>query len=584
MSVLHPHTIECACGTPLSVRLADSVNGHRSPAIRKSIIDGQLHRCTCHACGRTFTVEKPFYYTDLARNVLFRVAPKGERHGWRQASDELDKAAQLIPDELADREGRVLRTVFGMDELREKLVAQDAGFDDRLIELFKVLLVYEHPFLLKKSRLRLTLADVSDNKLAFSAAFEHSPQKFRINLPRRLADELVAEPQRLQEWTERAHAKNLFDLPDHWVNMWRWSPQPSALDALRSYAAAARKGKEIELRSQAFANMLAALPRGSHLPSWAKQDLRVIFDQVKMRGVQDLQDQLFEIRFGIELEDDWSTNTDKNDIDTLWMLLKDLPDSNVEGNTKIHELLLDQGQGGGLYDPSTNDISIGSSELTNRERFDNVVRHEVGHAVHEMKDQLVTNWLRDEFGWNTFSSADTGIDQWVAQMGGWGDLNAGQRSDVRHSLRSAVGKGSSWKPGKAAVLPASHPWNRAGFGPRIAFEKTGANWFQNYAKWHRFNGKAFFINYWYQTFIVVDEATLALIGDMPDAYAAMSHYEFFAELYALYFDLDAPHRSAIPATAMKWLDANIGHASTSMPRAVPERVKEQWESTARPRL
>ena len=31
-----------------------------------------------------------------------------------------------------------------MDELREKLVAQDASFDDRVVELFKVLLVYSN--------------------------------------------------------------------------------------------------------------------------------------------------------------------------------------------------------------------------------------------------------------------------------------------------------------------------------------------------------------------------------------------------------------------------------------------------------
>jgi hypothetical protein len=40
---------------------------------------------------------------------------------------------------------RSLRVVFGLDELQEKLAAQDAGLDDRALELLKVLLVYEQP-------------------------------------------------------------------------------------------------------------------------------------------------------------------------------------------------------------------------------------------------------------------------------------------------------------------------------------------------------------------------------------------------------------------------------------------------------
>lgn len=581
MSVLHPHTIECACGTALSVRLADSVNGHRSPTIRNSILEGQLHRCTCHACGRTFTVEKAFYYTDLPNNMLFRVAPRDERHDWKKASKELEKASQLIPGDLASPQGRVLRTVFGMDELREKLVAQDAGFDDRVIELFKVLLVYEHPFLLKKSRLRLTLQSVSETNVEFAAAFEHSPQKFALKLPRHLADELASQPDRLEAWTKGAHEKNLFSLPDHWVNMWRWSPQPSALSALKTCAAKIRAGKDIDVGTSAFTRMLDGLPRGTHLPSWAKQDLRAVFDYAKRIGHETLEASLFEIRFGFELEDDWSANSDENDIDTLWQLLKDLPDTNVEGNTKIHELLLDGGSGG-LYDPQSFDISIGSELLSQRESFEDVVRHEVGHAVHEQNDELVTNWLASEFGWRIFDRSDAGIDAWVEQMGGWAELTPGQRKDVRNALKSALGNGSSWTPGPTPSLPAGHPWNGANFGPRLAFEHTGPNWYRNNDKWLRVEKKAFFMNFWYQTFLVVDEKALELIKKMPDNYAAMSHYEFFAELYALYYDLNDPKRKNIPESAMRWLDEHIGKAAQGMPRRPSDRLKEDWESVGRP--
>ena len=215
MAIFHHHTIQCVCGEKLSVPLADSINVKRSPDARDRILRGELHRAFCTACHRQITVEKPFYYTDLTRNTLFKVFPRGERYRWKETSRELDRASSFIPAAVADVEGRTLRVIFGMDELREKLVAQDAQLDDRVLELFKVLLLFEHPFLLKRSRLRLILDQVTENDLEFTAAYEHAPQRFRLRLPRRVTEELVNDPVRLQKWTKDSHNASVFDLPDH---------------------------------------------------------------------------------------------------------------------------------------------------------------------------------------------------------------------------------------------------------------------------------------------------------------------------------------------------------------------------------
>src|SRR5262245_17325940 len=119
MAVFHPHTVQCVCGNTLTVQLADSINAKRSPDTRERILRGELHRAACPACNRQMTVEKPFYYTDLSRNVLFKVCPRGERHRWKETSRELDKASTFIPGAVADTNGRTLRVIFGMDELRE---------------------------------------------------------------------------------------------------------------------------------------------------------------------------------------------------------------------------------------------------------------------------------------------------------------------------------------------------------------------------------------------------------------------------------------------------------------------------------
>lgn len=370
---------------------------------------------------------------------------------------------------------------------------------------------------------------------------------------------------------------DLYRLPpkgDHWVNYRRWLPSQDAVTALHETVAQLARGKPPAPQGAAFRAMLRRLPRGSALSGQAKQDLRRLFLWAKKKNLQKLQDELFELRFGVALEDSWYRNDDKNDIDTLWRLLKNLPDSHVEGNAKLSEIDLGSG-GGGSYSASSTEIEIGSSELAFKERFEDTLRHEVGHAVHEAHPELVNGWLWDRFGWAAFEPHQAGIDDWVAQMGagsGWGALSEGQRTQVRALIRQACGPGSVWGPKVTPDAPAASPWRAAGFGPRLAFERSGDTWYEHNDQWYRANGKAFAINFWYGTLMCVNEATLDFVdAKMPDRYAAMSPAEFFAEVYALYYDPDDPKRAHLGADVIAWMKAHIdtvAETRAARPRAL----------------
>jgi hypothetical protein len=561
MSVFQPHSVKCGCGASFVADLADGVNIDRLPEARAQIISGAFHRFNCPTCQRRMTIEKEFSYIDLARNTFIKVKPRHDRHLWKEASAALEEDLQRVPSVLSDVRGRTERVVFGLGELREKLIAEDHGIDDRMVEMLKALLIYEHPFLIQTSRVRILLDGVRVDQVDFISCYDHDQRTYRIGMPRAIVDNVLERRTDIEKWVGRDHKKsNLFHLDrDYWVNFWRWSPQTWALGDLYEFAREVRFGRTIQTRSRRFTNMVKYLPRGSHLPGWAKRDLRAIYLYAKQKKLAALEDSLFEIRFGIGLDDDWAYNDDPNDIDTLWKLLRDLPDTNVEGNTSINEIHLAEGQGGGWYEPWSHDIHIGGNVAGNAERFQDVIRHEVGHAVHDRFDDRVTPWLESRFGWRTFGTSSADIDRWVDLMGGWGNARAAERIEIRSFLGEALGPGSRWTPGPAPDPPSGHAWWREGFGPRLAYEGTRSNWYNSSQNWHRVNGKAFFMNFWYRKLMVVDEATLDLISTkMPSRYAAMSPLEFFAELYALYYDLDDPGRPSVPPDAMEWMDRNIG--------------------------
>jgi hypothetical protein len=181
MAVYHPIAVTCPCGATLSASLAKSINAGRTPSIRDKIIRGEFHQTVCPTCGRRAAVELPFFYTDLSRHAIYSVRPRSERYEFRRYSEKLTYAAGAVPADLASSDPRQLRVIYGLDELREKLIAQDAGFDDRMIELLKVFALHDHPFLMRKPRLLVHLTAVSGSSVDFVAYHHHGDEHFKMD-------------------------------------------------------------------------------------------------------------------------------------------------------------------------------------------------------------------------------------------------------------------------------------------------------------------------------------------------------------------------------------------------------------------
>lgn len=177
MSLMHPYAVTDRDGRRHATVLADCLNIQRTPSARQRILERRFHRLAIG--GTEFQVEKAFVYLDLARGQAFLVQPPRERFRHAAASAQLDRMLDALPPNMRAQIGH-LRVAYGLEELREKLVAADAGLDDRAVELMKAALLHDHPVLMAHARLRLSLDRVDDLGAHFVAQYDHSPKTFAL--------------------------------------------------------------------------------------------------------------------------------------------------------------------------------------------------------------------------------------------------------------------------------------------------------------------------------------------------------------------------------------------------------------------
>jgi len=210
MSQTATREIECNCGVKLSVFCADSINAERHPHMRQAVLDRQLHVFRCTSCNVGIVVENRFWYIDLERGQFYGVFPTAERAHERACAQAVHDAFELALGSKAGATARALfptdkmhvRVCFGNEELREKMIIQEAGLLDLAVEVLKAkLLVETHRFGADVAKLgvhTLRLDHVEDNgDLAFH--FEQSGTPTRVLevgvvISRAQYDEIAAVP------------------------------------------------------------------------------------------------------------------------------------------------------------------------------------------------------------------------------------------------------------------------------------------------------------------------------------------------------------------------------------------------------
>jgi hypothetical protein len=145
MSIFRSVELPCpACETPVEFELVYSVSADRRPDLRAAILDGSFQRQSCPACGTTFRVDPEFTYMDIGRGQYIGVWPVSKRGEWRACAEKTREVFEQTLGAGATAEAQSLgrkltpRVVFGWPALGEKILARQAGIDDRTLEVAKV--------------------------------------------------------------------------------------------------------------------------------------------------------------------------------------------------------------------------------------------------------------------------------------------------------------------------------------------------------------------------------------------------------------------------------------------------------------
>lgn len=213
---LHAKIACSACGHVYDGDVAESLHISTRPDIRADILAGRFHRFQCPACGAWTTIEKLLAYTDFARHHWFTVVPTVELpflSQWCELAASsfrttmIERCPSLVRDEMASRMLR--RLVFGLASLRDKLIALDAGLDDRVLEIVKLELLREYG-VLPDLRVACHLVAVSPDTLVFELARPGSPPE---------GDPVIERITLARSDYERLAANNA-DLARRWPELW----------------------------------------------------------------------------------------------------------------------------------------------------------------------------------------------------------------------------------------------------------------------------------------------------------------------------------------------------------------------------
>lgn len=144
MSVKHTQQIACLkCKKKSDFEFYGSINTMLDPTLKQRVKNFDIFKFICPHCGSKQFVNYSFLYHQMEDKLMIFYCQDEEEVAKVRSlyADDFDTALNAQGEsETIDTTGYRRRIVIGADNLVEKIRIFDAGLDDRLVEIYKVLL------------------------------------------------------------------------------------------------------------------------------------------------------------------------------------------------------------------------------------------------------------------------------------------------------------------------------------------------------------------------------------------------------------------------------------------------------------
>jgi hypothetical protein len=199
MTLAHEAVVECRrCGTPVTVFVADSLDAGRHPELKARLLDGALHRFQCAHCEADLVVDHHLVYFDHPRGHFFLCYPRARITALADCLAEARRVfdaafgPSVPPEVQALGKHMMLRVCFGLDQLRDKVIADDAGLSDLVLEELKCRVLAARDDLRALSVFALWLVRATPDELELVTQGPDGVRTPRVTVARAVYDEIAA--------------------------------------------------------------------------------------------------------------------------------------------------------------------------------------------------------------------------------------------------------------------------------------------------------------------------------------------------------------------------------------------------------
>ena len=142
MSETHIKKMACPrCGKESDFVVWDSINTLQNPEMKAKVRSGDAFVFECPHCGSKTQINYTTLYNQAEDHVMIYLVTKDSDKAIEIVDQMMGKDGKVLPFERVLSKEYTKRVVINPDQFKEKLLILDAGLDDRIVEIMKMMMI-----------------------------------------------------------------------------------------------------------------------------------------------------------------------------------------------------------------------------------------------------------------------------------------------------------------------------------------------------------------------------------------------------------------------------------------------------------